>query len=47
MFLGRSYSFIIIRKNATKSPTLIMFRVNVAAAKIINRVAKLAYFGHK
>ena len=39
MFLTRSYFFIIIKKTATKSPTLIMFRVAVAAEKVINRVS--------
>jgi len=32
MFLGKGYFFIIIKKTATKSPTLIMFRVTVPAA---------------
>ena len=41
MFLGRSYFFTIIRKSATKSETLIMFRVTVSAAKVINRVSNL------
>ena len=38
---------IIIRKTTTKSPTLILFRVTVPAAKVINRVAKIADFGYK
>ena len=55
MFLGRSYFLIIIEKTATKSPTLIMLRITVPAAKVINqifgqvinRVAKITDFGHK
>ena len=46
MFLGRSYLFTIIKKTATKSPTLIMFRVTVPAAKVINRVSNI-WAGHK
>ena len=46
MFLGRSYFFIIIEKSATKSPTLIMFRVTFPAVKVINRVSNFLP-GHK
>ena len=47
MFLGRSYFFIMIKKRATKAhATLIMFRVTVPAAKVINRVSNF-WPGHK
>ena len=42
MFLGRSDVFTIIRKTATKSPTLIMVRVTVPAAKVIKRVSNFS-----
>ena len=37
MFLGRSYFFIIVKRTVTKSPSLLMFRVTVQAAKVVNR----------
>jgi len=58
MLFTRSYFFIIIDKTTNKSPSYIMFRVTVPAAKainrvskmfgqVINRVGKIGDFGHK
>ena len=41
MFLGRSYSFIIIKKSVNKSPSQLMFETTVLVITVINRVAKI------
>ena len=55
--LRRSYFFIINNKTINESPSYIMFRATVPAAmvtnrvsyfdQVINKVAKVADFGHK
>ena len=47
VFFRRSYFFIIVDKTIKKSPSQTMFRATVPVAMVINRVAKIADFGHK